>query len=71
MCYSYTQLLADKTAVTVTASQYFAEAGPGIPISANRRNCQLTFGVKVPAGFTFGVARVDYVSGTEQFWVPL
>ncbi|KAJ2922383.1 hypothetical protein H1R20_g14718, partial [Candolleomyces eurysporus] len=53
-------LSADKSAVTVLFSQFYAEAGPGISISANRKNCALTFGVKVPPGFTFGVANVDY-----------
>lgn len=37
---------ADKTAVTVTFSQYFVEAGPGINASQNRKNCQLTLLVK-------------------------
>ncbi|KAJ2922369.1 hypothetical protein H1R20_g14721, partial [Candolleomyces eurysporus] len=57
---TYYVLNADKTAVTVTFSEFFAEAGPGIPIRNNRKACQLTFGVKVPPGFTFGVASVDY-----------
>lgn len=36
---------ADRTAVTVTFSQYYAEVGPRIPIASNRKNCRLTFGV--------------------------
>jgi hypothetical protein len=51
---------ADKTAVTVTFSEFYAEAGPGIPIRNNRKACQLTFGVSVPPGFTFGIGTVDY-----------
>ncbi|KAF8153448.1 hypothetical protein B0H34DRAFT_106052 [Crassisporium funariophilum] len=57
---AYHLLNPDRTAVTVTFSQYYAQAGPGIPVNQNRKNCQLTFGVNVPAGFTFGVATVDY-----------
>ncbi|KAJ2916829.1 hypothetical protein MD484_g3539, partial [Candolleomyces efflorescens] len=57
---TYYVLNADKTAVTVTFSEFYAEAGPGIPIRNNRKACQLTFGVSVPPGFTFGIASVDY-----------
>jgi len=38
--------VAAGTAVTVTFSKFFAEAGPVISIASNRRNCVLTFGVK-------------------------
>ena len=38
--------VAAGTAVTVTFSKFFAEAGPGISFASNRRNCALTFGVK-------------------------
>ncbi|KAF5331872.1 hypothetical protein D9611_008833 [Ephemerocybe angulata] len=57
---TYHVLNAEKTAVTVTFSEFYAEAGPGISISKNRKACQLTFGISVPPGFTFGVASVDY-----------
>ncbi|KAF6751327.1 hypothetical protein DFP72DRAFT_908166 [Ephemerocybe angulata] len=53
-------LASDRSYVNVTFSKFYAEAGPSIPVSSNRRNCILTFGVKVPPGFTFGVASVDY-----------
>ncbi|KAF8969181.1 hypothetical protein BDZ97DRAFT_1796418 [Flammula alnicola] len=53
-------LNGENTAVTVTYSKYFAEVGPGIPISSNRKNCQLTFGISIPPGFSFGVVNADF-----------
>ncbi|RXW13039.1 hypothetical protein EST38_g12816 [Candolleomyces aberdarensis] len=53
-------LVADKTALMVALSEFIAEAGPGIPVRSNRKACQLSLGIQVPAGFTFGITSVDY-----------
>jgi len=37
---------ADKSAVTVIFSKYFPQAGPGISISDNHKNCQMTLGLR-------------------------
>ena len=51
---------ADKTAMTVSFSDFWAEAGPGVPISSARRQCQVSLGLSIPEGFALAVASVDY-----------
>jgi len=53
-------LSSDRQSVTITFSVFGAEAGPGIFIAESRKNCQATFGLHVPAGFSFAVQTVDY-----------
>lgn len=53
------QLSSDRGAVTVGFSKLYAEVGPKIPVSSNRRNCLVSFGVRIPGGFTLGVASVE------------
>jgi Domain of unknown function (DUF4360) len=50
----------DNTAFTVTYSEYIAEAGPSVALTAARRNCQLSVAVNVPGGYTFAVNKTDY-----------
>lgn len=50
----------DHTAVTIVFSQFAAQAGPGIAISENRKNCQASLNMHIPQGFSFAVVDVDY-----------
>ncbi|GGK98720.1 DUF4360 domain-containing protein [Mangrovihabitans endophyticus] len=50
----------DKSAFTAIYSAYLAQAGPGVAVTENRKNCQLNVLVNAPAGFTFAIAKVDY-----------
>ncbi|KAF9532839.1 hypothetical protein CPB83DRAFT_846458 [Crepidotus variabilis] len=46
--------------ITINFSQFYAEVGPGIPISQNRKSCYLTIGTSVSPGLTFGLPSVGY-----------
>lgn len=50
----------DRTAFTVTYSDYLAQAGQGSDPTDFRKNCQLNIRVSYPQGFTFGIAQADY-----------
>ena len=50
----------DRTAFTVTYSDYLAQAGQGSAPTDFRKNCQLNIRVSYPQGFTFGIAQADY-----------
>lgn len=50
----------DKTAFTVTYSDYLAERGPGVSPTAFRKNCQLSLKITIPGGFSYAVAQADY-----------
>src|SRR4051812_42448781 len=50
----------DKSAFTVTYSNYLAQAGAGTRPTDFRKNCQLNLNVHIPGGFTYAVTEADY-----------
>ncbi|WP_305789984.1 DUF4360 domain-containing protein [Symbioplanes lichenis] len=50
----------DHSAFTAIYSAYLAQAGPNVPVTENRKNCQLNVLVNAPSGYTFAIAKVDY-----------
>jgi hypothetical protein len=50
----------DRTAFTITYSDYLAQAGQGSSPTDFRKNCQLNIRVSYPQGFTYGIAQADY-----------
>lgn len=53
-------LSPDKTALTVTYSQYIAQAGGSSSPTDFRKNCQMNLRVHVPQGHTYAIASADY-----------
>ena len=65
----------DLQAFTLIFDSYIAEVGPGVALSAKRKNCQLTFDFDYPNGWSFALLSLDSrgymaldqgVSGTQQ-----
>lgn len=51
----------DRNAFTLIFDSFLAEAGPGIPISASRKNCQLTLDLDYDSNeWSFALATFDY-----------
>ena len=51
---------ADKTAFTVTYSDYVAEDGGAALATEFRKNCQINVLVNIPQGFTYAIAQAEY-----------
>lgn len=60
---------------TLISDEYVASIGPGVPITENRKNCQLDINLQYPSGFQYSVFNADYrgyaaldanVTGTQQ-----
>lgn len=50
----------DNQALTLLFDSYFAEVGPGLPLSAGRKNCQVVVSLDFPPGWSYTLATVDY-----------
>jgi hypothetical protein len=50
----------DKQAFTLTFSEFYAEAGPGISLTQGRKNCVATVKLHIPAGWQYSVADFYY-----------
>lgn len=61
--------------MTLIFDQYVASMGTGVPITENRKNCQLNINLQYPGGFQYSIFSADYrgfaeldagVNGTQQ-----
>lgn len=58
---SVSQLLSDDAkAFTLLFDSYVAEAGPGMPLSMSRKNCQIAVDLRFPQGWSYSIFTVDY-----------
>ncbi len=53
-------LASDRQAFTLIFNSFIAEAGPGIPLSAGRKNCRLLVDLHFPQGWQYSIMTVDY-----------
>jgi hypothetical protein len=50
----------DRQAFTLLFDSFMAEAGPGVPFTEKRKNCQLNVDLDFPAGWSYSIAKIDY-----------
>lgn len=51
---------SDLTAFRMYLDDFVAETGPGVPLSAKRKNCQISVDFDFPAGWSFALGSVEY-----------
>ncbi|CAN9178358.1 hypothetical protein GT037_007292 [Alternaria burnsii] len=54
------QINADRTIMTLIFDSYIASIGPGIPVTEQRKNCQLNVDIQYPGGFQYSILSADY-----------
>lgn len=50
----------DRKTFTLIFDSFVASSGPGVPVTQNRKNCQLNINLHLPEGFTFAIHTFDY-----------
>jgi hypothetical protein len=53
-------LSSDLTTITLLYGSFIAQAGPGLPPTDARSNCQLNVQLELPQGWQFSVFKADY-----------
>jgi hypothetical protein len=55
-----TLISSDQSTLTLVFDSYVASLGPGISVTENRKNCQLTVDIQYPGGFQYSILSADY-----------
>src|SRR6266516_1034269 len=55
-----TTISNDHTTMTMLFDAYVASLGPGVPVTENRKNCQININLHYPGGFQYSVFSADY-----------
>ncbi|KAJ3184902.1 hypothetical protein HDU85_001592 [Gaertneriomyces sp. JEL0708] len=58
-------LANDKRSFTILFDKFVASAGPGIPRTENRKNCQLNIKLHIPGGWQYSIASADFRGWAE------
>ncbi|KAF2822677.1 hypothetical protein CC86DRAFT_385600 [Ophiobolus disseminans] len=54
------QISNDRSIVTLIFDSYIASIGPGVPVTEQRKNCQLNVDLEYPGGFQYSILSADY-----------
>lgn len=50
----------DRTSITLIFDHFVVSSGPGVPNTEGRKNAQLNLNLRVPNGWTYSIASVDF-----------
>jgi hypothetical protein len=55
-----TALSSDRTTFTMIFDKFVASSGPGVPVTEQRKNCQVNVDLRYPNGWSYSIVSVDY-----------